>query len=153
MDVGRRPGCNGLTTTRRRRPSRDSRQLHQWSPHDITVPAVTTFHGRRSSGSGSTIQLPGELGSTPRRALTRQGTKSPRAEDLPARERVMRGNEEDPDGRDPVTVSQWKSEGGIVGCARGKMGRGQLGFGPDEALFLFFFFCFPFIPNSNQSQV
>ena len=111
MDVGRRPGCNGLTTTRRRRPSRDSRQLHQWSPHDITVPAVTTFHGRRSSGSGSTIQLPGELGSTPRRALTRQGTKSPRAEDLPARERVMRGNEEDPDGRDPVTVSQWKSEG------------------------------------------
>jgi hypothetical protein len=73
--------------------------------------AVTTFRGRRSSGSGSTIQLTGEFGSTPRRLSLVRGTKSPRAEDLPARERVMRGNEEDPDGRDPVTVSQWKSEG------------------------------------------
>jgi hypothetical protein len=64
--------------------------------------AVTTFRRRRSSGSGSTIHLTGEPGSTPVLASTRQGTNSPRAEGLLASERVMQGKEEDSPGCGPT---------------------------------------------------
>jgi hypothetical protein len=76
--------------------------------------AVTTFRGRRSNGSGPTIQLTGEPGSTPVLAPTRQGTKSPRAEGLLASERVMRGKEEHPPGVDPQS-SDWETRP----CLRG----------------------------------
>jgi hypothetical protein len=47
VDVGRRPWCNGLITTRRRRPSRQSRQFHQWNPRGITGPTVHLARGSR----------------------------------------------------------------------------------------------------------
>jgi hypothetical protein len=87
----------------RARDSHPVSELGAWAYPSAT--AANVAHLRSATGSNAywdaRLTEPAE---DPALGSHSSGAKSPRAEDLPARERDMRGNEEGPDGRDPVTV-------------------------------------------------
>jgi hypothetical protein len=87
----------------RARDSHPVSELGAWAYPSAT--AANAAHLRSATGTNAywdaRLTEPAE---DPALGSHSSGAKSPRAEDLPARERVMRGNEEGPDGRDPVTV-------------------------------------------------